>query len=97
MNREGTVLFAVIRICLTLIPYVLVFLATNFVAPKLKPSIVSLVINLPILIYFYASGMIQKDPASFIAGSLLTSVMLLVVDNKVEIRKWVIKESKAEK
>lgn len=90
VNREGAVFFAVIRICLTLVPYVLVFLVTNFISQQVKPSLISLVLNLPILIYFYSSGMVQKDPASFIAGSILTSIVLLVIDDKVNIRNCLI-------
>ncbi len=92
VNREGAVFFAVIKICLTLAPYVLVFLAINFISEKVKPAVVSFVLNLSVLIYFYASGMIQKDPASFIAGSLVTSIVLLVIDKKVGIRNCLINQ-----
>lgn len=94
VNIEGAMLFALIRIFLTVIPYVVVFLVTNYISQKLKPASISLVLNLPILIYIYSAGMIQKDPASFIASSLLTSVVLVMICNKVEIRNCLIsKES----
>ncbi|QHT69343.1 hypothetical protein GXP67_23235 [Rhodocytophaga rosea] len=90
VNNEGAIFFAVIRICLTLIPYLLVFLIANIISPRIKPSVISFVINLPILIYFYSSGMIQKDPVSFVAGSLLISLILLAIDNKRRIKRYLI-------
>ena len=87
INFEGAMLFGIIRIILTCIPFVSGFVIVDKLTKfRLKPSSISFVLNFLILVYFYYSGMIQQDPESLIAGSILVSVIFIVIDLKFTIR-----------
>ncbi|MFT5915441.1 MAG: hypothetical protein ACJAWV_003307 [Flammeovirgaceae bacterium] len=74
-------MFIVIRIAMTLIPYLSVFVVGNLLTKELmRPSLLSLGLNIVITIYFFNRGLIHKDPVSFIIGSLLTSLILVLLD-----------------
>ena len=89
VNFEGVIMFMWIRIALTIIPYLAVFVTGDLITKeKMRPSLMSLGLNIIILIYFYNRGLIQKDPISFIIGSLLTSLILILIDRKLETREY---------
>jgi hypothetical protein len=89
VNFEGTIMYMWIRIVMTLIPYLTTFAIMDIVTKeKIRPSFVSLGLNIIILIYFNKIGMLQKDPISFIIGSLLTSLILMLVDKQAITRKF---------
>lgn len=89
VNFEGAIMFMWIRIVMTLIPYLTTFVIVDLLTKeKMRPSLISFVINVIILIYFYNVGLIQKDPTSFIIGSLLTSLILLIIDKQSRTRKY---------
>lgn len=89
MTFEGAIMFMWIRIAMTIIPYLTTFVVVDLLTKaKLRPSFISLGLNVIILIYFYNVGLIHKDPASFSIGSLLTSLILLMIDKQSRIRRY---------
>lgn len=87
VNLEGIFLFGFIRALLTMIPYLVGFIVFDILTKgKIKPSYTSFGLNLMCLLYIYFTGLIQKEPFSFITGSLVTGLILLLIDQKLEIR-----------
>jgi hypothetical protein len=67
-------------------PYVAIFC---FIIPKthkVLTSIIAFGLNLIILSSFLYVGLIQKDPSSFAAASILTSLSFIFIDRKVKFR-----------
>jgi len=88
INFEGALMFMWIRIAMTIIPYLFVFVIVDLITKdRMRPSFMSLGLNVIILTYFYHTGLIQKDATSFIIGSLLTSLVLLIIDKESRTRK----------
>ena len=95
VNFEGAFMFGIIRIVLTIIPYLAGFIIIDRLTnDKIKPSYISFGLNLIALLYIYFSGLIQKDPISFIIGSIVTSLILILIDQRVELRDLIKAEGK---
>jgi hypothetical protein len=86
VNIDGAILFAIIGFLLSVLPYLLLYpLVRGRAQVKISNSTLSAIINLFVLIYFYVSGLIQKDPTSFIIASLLVSMLFVVAERKFKI------------
>lgn len=95
VNFEGAIMFGTIRVGLTIIPYLAGFIIIDrLTSDKLKPSYISFGLNLIALLYIYFSGLIQEDLISFIIGSILTSLILILIDQRVEFRDLIKTEGK---
>ena len=67
INFEGALMFMWIRIAMTIIPYLFVFVIVDLITKdRMRPSFMSLGLNVIILTYFYHTGLIRKDATSFI-------------------------------
>ena len=87
VNGEGVFLFAFVKTVYVIVPFVVGFLLLTYLTKeKLKSSWISFILNLGLLSWTYYSGLIKKDSLSFIVGSLLTSIALIIVDNKINIK-----------
>ena len=84
VNFEGAIQFAIIGIFLTIVPYLLTFPIVNWLAKgKINNSYISAGINLFVLVYFYKTGLIHKDPTSFAISSIFTSILLILAERKI--------------
>lgn len=89
VNFDGALMFMWMRIAMTIVPYLTVFVIMDLITKeRIGPSFISLGLNVIILIYFYNTGLIQKDPSAYIIGSLVTSIILLIIDKGSRIRKY---------
>ncbi|WP_420577986.1 hypothetical protein [Ekhidna sp.] len=85
VNFEGAIQFAFMGLFLSIVPYLIIFpLVKTLTKSGLNNSYISAGINLFVLTYFYTSGLIQKDPISFIVGSLIISILLIVVERRIK-------------
>jgi len=83
VNGEGAFLFAFVKTVYVIIPFVAGFVILTYLTKdRLRPTSISFILNLGLLSWTYFSGLIEKDPWSFIAGSLVTSIGLVIVDNR---------------
>lgn len=90
VNFEGAFLFGIIRIFMTIVPYIVGFIILDILTGhKLEPSYISLGINLIVLIFIYNSGMIQEDPIAFIVGSIITGFILILINQQVDFRGYI--------
>ena len=83
INFEGVLLYAFIRFIITVGPYAVVFYFTFRNTTKILPSVLACGLNLIVLGFLFYTGLIQNDPFSFVAASVLTSISFIFVDKRV--------------
>ncbi len=90
INFEGMMLYSFIRIVLTVIPYMLLFMLTYKIRKTfVMPALVALSINVLVLITLYLFDIYQKERLAIMFSSLLLSNIFLVT-NKLINRKTII-------
>ena len=93
INYEGLLLYFFIRTLLTIVPYISVFYICSRFFEKAIPSVASLFINLLVLPFFAYFGLIKLDIFSMTLASILTSVVLIIIDYRFN-SKYYINEKK---
>jgi hypothetical protein len=87
VNGEGVFLFAFVKTVYAIVPFLAGFVILTYLTKdKLRPTWILLILNLGLLTWTYFSGLIAKDPWSFIVGSLVTSFVLVIADNKINLK-----------
>ena len=82
INYEGLLFYFFIRTLLTIVPYVFGFYFCNRFLKKFIPAVTSFFINLLVLTFFAYFGLIKIDIFSMTLASILTSVVLIIIDYK---------------
>jgi len=83
VNFEGAILYFLVRLIISVAPYVAIFCFIVLKTSKVLPSIIAFGINLIVLIVFLYVGLIQKDPFSFVTASIITSLTFILIDKRV--------------
>lgn len=89
VNSEGMLLYAIIRIVLTIPFYLFIFPLVRLITNRRIPiSYIALVTNIGVIVYFYNIGMIKRYSELFLVISLITSGILLFLDWKFRTKEF---------
>jgi hypothetical protein len=87
VNGEGVFIFAFVKTAYVIVPFLAGFVILTYLTKdKLRPTWILLLLNLGLLTWTYLSGLIAKDPWSFIVGSLVTSLVLIIADIRINLK-----------
>src|SRR4051794_11798385 len=87
VNGEGVFLFAFVKTAYVIVPFLAGFVILTYLTKgKLRPTLILFILNIGLLTWTYLTGLISKDPVSFIVGSLVTSFVLIIADIKTNLK-----------